>query len=415
MLLLAGCVGHGQDGEDGPPMAIAWPDVDVRAPDRVDAGSGGYEPSIVAGLDGTLVVTAHKNNITNEGAQVSSWLWISGDDGLTWKPLESPASTHTLLPGFEGDVAVDASGRLYFVDTYLTDNTLSRWSLADGEATWELSRPIQGTAGADDRPWLDAQGDGIVYYIGNMGAPPPLSLTVPRMVLSVSEDGGITFAPRAVFPASRFCTPSASPAGDQSVLVVCEMEDDTMVAHWSGDRGVKWDVQTLAPCEALCGAGYPAAAIDAEGTGYVAWLDGRISSGDPTRIMLARRSAEGEWNVTDVTPRDALVGMAWVASYVPGTVAIAYYAADVGTTGSARAWKVHALVGQESAGEWAWQELLVDPQPVKEGEGPPGDFLQVAAAREPCFHLAYQRDLGQGPTGPVAQVYHARTCIVPRA
>lgn len=406
--LSAGCVqeppANGSEGDGALRL-------DVRGPVRVDDGLGGYEPSLAVAPDGTLIMTAHKNNLANEGTRLSSWLWYSQDGGATWREIESPAALHAKLPGFEGDVAVDEAGRLYFVDTVIGDNTLSRWKLTGGTPQWESSRPLQGTAGGDDRPWLAAQGDGIVYYVGNNGLLPPLSTTLPRMSLSVSEDRGTVFTVRALFEGSRWCVPDAAPADDVSVLVVCEMEDDTIQAHASDDRGVTWDVREVARCEALCGAGYASAAIDAAGVGYVSWLDGRISSGEPTRVMLGVQE-EDRWRVIDVTPRSAFYGMAWVASYVPGTVAIGYYAAELGTEPDAREWWPYVLVGDARAtGDRVWREVRVDAEPVKIAVGPPGDFLQLAAGRAGCFHLGYQRDLAQGTTGQIAQVHHAAVCL----
>jgi len=48
---------------------------------------------------------------------------------------------------------------------------------------------------ADDRPWVAAQGDGIIHYLGNSGASPPeCTADSGRYWYYHSENGGNSFS-----------------------------------------------------------------------------------------------------------------------------------------------------------------------------------------------------------------------------
>src|SRR5438045_950288 len=101
-----------------------------------------------------------------------SWAWYS-TDGVKFHDL--PGLTDLSLEqhdfGDEGDLALDDAGHLYFVDTNVLDATFTRWSTTDrGKVTFESHRPLIPAAQlVDDRPWVTAHGDGVVFYLGNEG------------------------------------------------------------------------------------------------------------------------------------------------------------------------------------------------------------------------------------------------------
>lgn len=165
---------------------------------------GGFEPSIKVDRHDNVVITAHKNHTLLLSADPdgpapergASALWHSGDGGKTFGPLlgVTAARENSLWPAAEGDFALDGADHLYFVDTYLGDNSITRWALGpNGRVTAEASR---GTGSLDDRPWLAAHGDGVVMYLGNgifrVGPDGPVS---GRYTVYMSYDGGQTFNP----------------------------------------------------------------------------------------------------------------------------------------------------------------------------------------------------------------------------
>src|SRR3954453_24202971 len=117
--------------KSGAPVKFADP---VRiTPDN----GGGYEPGVYADRFGNLYSTAHKENwelaLSPDGRSQSqtrsmSWTWWSSDNGKSWKNLPAgpgDAANHEF--GDEGDMAFDDRDNLYFVDTTVTDITLTQW------------------------------------------------------------------------------------------------------------------------------------------------------------------------------------------------------------------------------------------------------------------------------------------------
>ena len=106
------------------------PVCDQRAPTfrpAIRLGNGfGYEPSIETDSKGTIYVMAHKLSLAAEGsgasARTASWLWRSTDDGRTFSDMAGLSGATNLAYALEGDGAVDAMDRFYYVDTWVTEN-----------------------------------------------------------------------------------------------------------------------------------------------------------------------------------------------------------------------------------------------------------------------------------------------------
>ena len=173
------------------------------------AGYGvGYEPSLSIDSKGNMQITAHKDlrwggegnpfapviggNLDTwyaceDGEMTSwdywaSWFWVSTDNGTTWGHGDSFEPTPGNLVnsaigsvtgggseclGDEGDIAVDENDVIYYLDTTLEDNWWHRFT--EGGESYEMGSVCQrmNTMAADDRPWVAAQGDGIIHYLGN--------------------------------------------------------------------------------------------------------------------------------------------------------------------------------------------------------------------------------------------------------
>lgn len=83
-----------------------------------------------------------------------SWAWLSSDNGKTWQNLPGlPGNVEDKQIGVEGDMAVDDAGRTYFIDMYLGDNSITRYTATGkGKVKLDFTRPVLGTGGLDDRP-----------------------------------------------------------------------------------------------------------------------------------------------------------------------------------------------------------------------------------------------------------------------
>jgi hypothetical protein len=377
-------------------------------PLRLTTQGEGFEPSIAASADGTLVATAAKTQRPNEGGRLASWLWYSKDGGATWSDLPLPTGPTTAYWGGEGDITVDAQGRIYFSDVYLADTALTRWSPGP---VWDWTRDAMATtAPIDDRPWIEAHGDGVVYLVINTGPDFPTTgdLAEGRPTLSSkwlyrSVDAGLSWTlGQGLW--GDFCMPAASPADDQTLLMVCqggEGSSSRLEARWSTDRGRTLPMEFSPNFE--LGTSYlaPGAAIDAAGTGYAAWLDDLAVSvgfqetewqGDqPGHVKVAARGADGTWTMHDVTPFPARLAEIHACAGKAGTLGLSFYATtDLVVTARSK-WFAYAMVSHDAdASEPAWKVTRLAEEPAGAGTEPPGDFFECVVAPDNRVHVIFQ-------------------------
>src|SRR6266852_3825578 len=115
----------------------------------------GYEPTVVVDRFGNIFATAHKENWqlvlapdinSPTYTRSMSWAWVSTDGGHTFDDI--PGLTSLSLEqhqfGDEGDMAFDDAGHLYFVDTNVADDTVTRWSVA-GPGLRLIMLPVRHT------------------------------------------------------------------------------------------------------------------------------------------------------------------------------------------------------------------------------------------------------------------------------
>jgi len=402
-------------------------------PRTLDDEQAAREPSIALGPEGAIYVTG-QSAARASGEQIvpsptaSGVLW--SPDGETFQPVPSPADAHQRQPGLEGDIAVDAEGRLYFVDTYVADNTLSRWTDGEEGPSWDFSRPVQETAGGDDRPWLTAHGDGIVYYVGNNGEGVPgpgnaqRNENGSRIWFYASEDGGRTFEQRRAFSSSQFCVPQASPVDDTVVLVVCShyrgvhtpsnpslpeppaaIEGYETRVHVSDDRGRSWTAIYLRSYEGAFARFFPGAAIDDGGTPYAAW--GEKNGTEPTRLYAARQTGDA-WETMNVTPFEGAFQRIWLAAGSDGSTALVFYGTDDADPGQGSRWHAYLLATDDArAAEPVWELSRISRGPVAIGPQAPGDFFQNAYGPTGRIHVAY------GTAGDEVKALYTRSLTAP--
>ena len=213
-------------------LSPAFAATTFSAPTTVTPYPGkGYEPGLVVDKFGNIFATAHKENWqlvlgpdpnSPTYTRSMSWDWVSTDGGLTFHDLPglTAASIEQHEFGDEGDMALDDDYHLYFVDTNVTDNTITRWTATGpGQIRFDLTRPLVPTfQPVDDRPWVTAHGIGHVFYFGNEGD----KVTYPlgqgtgsgfgpgRYTVYASYDAAETFNSRGYTLAdSGWCRPAA--------------------------------------------------------------------------------------------------------------------------------------------------------------------------------------------------------------
>jgi hypothetical protein len=383
-------------------------------------GGFGYEPSFVADHYGNLFGTAHKENWqlvlapdvnSPTYTRSMSWDWISSDNGASWQDLQglTPLSIEQHEFGDEGDMTLDDSNHLYFVDTNVTDDTFTRWAINGlGSVTLETTRPLIPAAQlVDDRPWIIAHGAGHVFYFGNEGDKTTYPLGTQgigcgpgRYTVYPSLDGGNTFnSLGCTLPDSGWCRPATDHrAGYHLVYAVCGNDggsDDlisptnplgTLYAYSSPDDGQTWSRHVVGSYSADDSTtSWPSVMVGPDGTIWALFVDthqlecstditgATTCNPDSNRLMLYQSMDQGvTWKGKDITPTPGRYRYAWLALSNDGKklgVGL-YYSADPTTL----PWKVYGAIFNP----WQKPQLvsLDDANPVASaGTEPSGDYM----------------------------------------
>ena len=383
---------------------------EFSAPVQVNAGRvEGYEPSLRIGPDGTVYVAAARGFLAGAAGSLSSPVWFSRDNGSKWAPLPSGPMPRDQVKAFEGDLAIDGRGMVYFVDTYLADNVITTWG---PDQTWRRTSPLQGTTNLDDRPWLAAHGSGILYYLGasvvDLPAPsrPTDLASASALWFYRSLDGGQTWTSGHAFTPADACHVAADPSGDQRVLVVCAGPRESgapspLTAFLSMDRGTTWtrsELGVVALPPNVFQPSFPVAAFAPTGEAYALSVD----HATPGRLHLYAHDGS-TWEEVAAPVLAVHGSRAWVAAGPEGQVAAAYYGRE------GNEWFLHAWLRSSSTANWSFWR---DPTPVSSHATAPEDFFQIAFDPAGMLHIAYQSDAARGPVPYVKPdhqpVFHVR-------
>lgn len=397
-------------------------------------GKYGYEPSVDVDPHGTIYSTAHKASVTNEGTRLSSWFWYSTDGGDTWHDMPSNAQVDNKQYAFEGDIAVDDEGRVYYVDTYAAENHLNRWLTEPGGPVWDFSKPAQGTTGIDDRPWLQAHGDGIVYYLGNNGIDLPAPETPDRsgrIWFYRSTDGGLSWSLGRTWTDTDYLSLAASKA-DDSVYIAGPLDDDFEDRDQDDGEEIPFGVVTgrnhgtdfVVDREVAFYEKGPAdpfsawSVTDRAGHAYHVTVDDDPYDKTSGNVLFVRGET-GSWDVLDVTPFGGTFTKPWIGAGREGLVAIVFYATktidtgrplglvqDVLTDNPPSDWFPYALVttnARSNRPKWTLRRLTTDPVATDGGE--PEDFFEVAVGPMDRIHVTFGREIEPGTVRNASRTY----------
>jgi hypothetical protein len=428
-LLVAAATGAGVVAAFGvqPTATAAAPKFGKPVLLSIDANAGGYEPGVIVDRYGNVVVTAHKQNHTlvvspdsrsATGTRSMSWVWWSKDGGKTFADLpgRTLAQEQNAEFGDEGDLAWDATGHVYFVDTSVTDVSFSRWkSTGRGELALETSRPA-GPMGqpVDDRPWIAAHGDGVVMYLGNEGdrnypaGKPPTgggdeANGAGRFTAYMSYDHGDTFNNLGyTLKDSGWCRPMAEKkAGSKTFYVVCSNDNGT---HWSfvtnddGRHFTRYKMGEYTTSSWINGAVAP------DGTVYAMYHERDSDKLD--HLMLYTSKTHGKtWTKKDVTVgKLGAIAYSWMDVAPNGTLGMAYYYSP----GANKDWYLYA--GTAKPGQkFVFGKVSPGQKLVQDGGGPWGDFFQVAFGPDNKLNVVWTQNAAiGGASGLNSEIYYAK-------
>jgi hypothetical protein len=327
----------------GAAAATSSPTAAVRfgAPVRITPPLGfGYEPTVIVDRFGNIFSTAHKENwqlvlapdvYSPTYTRSMSWAWVSVDNGQNFVDIPglTPLSLEQHEFGDEGDMAFDDADHLYFVDTNVVDDTITRWTTTGhglDHISLDFTRPIIPTVEPlDDRPWVIAHGNGSVFYIGNQGLKHPGG---GRFTVYHSTDGGLTFDLGTKLQDSGWCRPAADhQAGSKYVYVLCtnfgldqlRSEKGRLYAYVSADDGATWVRHEFSGYnDSDLTQTYPSVVVAPDGTIYALYVAGREVGDDGMPVinrlrLFTSRDHGGHWSEQDVTPQRGRYQYGWLS------------------------------------------------------------------------------------------------------
>lgn len=344
LVLLAGCSGSTEDGQDAAdgspdgqatdlPTALLAP---VRMP-AIDLGAAAGEPNIASAKDGTIYAS-----------DPSIGIWRSTDDGRTFTKMAARGITG----GGDGDIVIDDAGCIHWLGLFGTgaDGTeapIPYQRSCDGGATFTDALDLSNGTGSD-REWI-GRSDGGVLYASWRGA----NETTGQNVISVvtSFDDGLTWTPMADMAPDAVGGPIVAGLEGQvfeamttfsDLPAMGEIQSAIQLAR-SFDHGRHWDVVPVftPPQSAQVGlVGFPTSifpVVDADDAGnlhLVFSADQRMvpSASVPKPaarygVYLMTSQDQGQsWSEPRLLSDPAKVAlMPWVAAGAEGRIAVTWY------------------------------------------------------------------------------------------
>lgn len=396
----------------------------------------GFEPTVTADRFGNIFVTAHKSAAqlavspdvdTPSLTRSMSWTRMSADGGATWKNLPglTAAALEVHYPGIEGDFAFDDLGRLYHVDTYVVDITLTRWiPTALDQVTFDYTAPAARTVNpVDDRPWITAHGDGHVVYMGNEGTG-ALADPGPREGsgfgagsnwMHTSYDGGKTFD-RLGYPLknSASCRPASDARSTPDVHYVYAFCADLPVAGQparlasfvSSDDGASFERYEVASFPTYLS--YPGNPSLVMAPDFSLWA---LYIGADDRWSLFHSTDHGKtWSQQDITPEAGRYVRAWLAVGPTGQLGVGVYHSAPGAD-----WFVYGAIWKP--GETPKLASLDPSNPIEPAAAPTAgaDYMGSFFAPDGRLHVVWDRaplrlpDPNLVTTARLHEIWHSRS------
>jgi hypothetical protein len=310
--------------------------------------------------------------------------------------------------GDEGDIAVDANDNIYFVDTYLIDNHIHVWANQD---QYQYSVRIQKTTGLDDRPWIAAQGDSVVHYLGNNA----VEVGGGRYWYYRSTNGARTFTGGEPVPGNGWAHIDAERNGDH-VYVISESNVGTeadILMYVSDDQGITWNWNSPIKIAHRDGRGrqYPIVSVAEDGLVWALWNDATDGAENGNKVFVARSNDYGRtWVHWNITPFQAFMDYPTINGGPDGSVAVAFYATTTLPVAADSEWYLYGAMQLDAAnvGNLSLNFSIADPTPCYVGDNLHAlhDFFEIVITPDLALNIGYQYYIG--PENGHSDMYFVR-------
>jgi hypothetical protein len=266
----------------GSAVQLAWNNIKVNPDSSTEAQN---EPFVAVDPSNAnhIVVGANSWQVGNGHYEVFAYTTFNG--GKTWSASQPYITRNAArINAADPTVAFGSDGAVYFAFVALTpaQGAVAVSRSGDGGLTWTSQSWATSFTGAADKPAI-AFGNGNLYLYYQNGSLNSL----------VSSDRANSWGSASVIEAGgRNAAPVVDAKGNVSVFY--NTNNAIRLARLTANDSSAYNLSTVATATALqprsasYRAGiYPAAAIDARGTMYVAWADGR-NAGMGNDIMYSR-------------------------------------------------------------------------------------------------------------------------------
>ncbi len=364
----------------------------------------GYEPSLAVDSTGAMYYTAHKDLQWQESWDYfASWFFVSTDNGNTWQdpPALGWKTVGKAEAGDEGDIAIDAQDRVYFVDTTLVDNNLHVFS--NQGKNYDYTKP-QGSFLLDDRPWITASGNRILHYLGNNG----VSVNGARVWYYKSTDGGLTWT-TGVPMTGGWATIDAERFGDHVYIVQENAGGNGIWMRTSANQGDSWSEPVyVGPLQGNgVGEGMPIVFSGANGTVYATWQDSPQGGNAPATLYFARSEDYGAhfeyWNISMPEGAIYLYPTVNVCQYGEfherNRLGVAFYATTDIPVNDTSKWYLYGAVAEDpkNGTQFNFQKADVNETYTGSDLHALHDFFEIVIAPDGSLNIAYQRNVGNSP------------------
>lgn len=302
-----------------PPTSLAAPSFGAVV--QLPSSTGFGEPSIAVGPEGNVYVAAPGGTTT---------VWRSNDGGTSFGRVAG-----SLGASGDSDIAVDADGTVYASDLF---NNVPV-SVSNNHADSFQFKTNTANGGANDRQWVGAHGHGNVWSQWRDGS---------TLRVAISHDGGHNYT-RVVAATGVVYQGNMLVTSDEDLYIpYTDNGAGNLHLAASHDAGQNWTTTDAAqvPGNPMI---FPAVAVDAAGTVYIAWAeldaggglpnvaaiklvvshDGGASWGSPIKLSDDNNYNMFPWIVADAAGH---VAVTWLEGQYPAGVPVVLdpnYAAGV--------------------------------------------------------------------------------------